>query len=128
MPRKTSFPIDPEKLRKEIEKRNMPLREVSYEVGASADYMSGVLKTGRISPQVAELMKLKFNLPYEDYKPEQTAPRALETPERVNGQMQFQPQITIDYKQLYMIIYAAAKNALKDANKEDEEAKDGTED
>lgn len=113
--------IDGEKLRFELNKRDLRLGTVSEELGHKSDYMAGIIKTGKMTEATAKMLDRFYNIQLKDI----LAPTELETPEQVPGQMAF-GQTGINYKNLQDVIYNAVLQAIKDSRKEPK--KDGTED
>lgn len=111
--------IDGEKLRMELNRRDLRLAIVSDELGHNPDYMAGIIKTGKMTEATARMLEKLYNIQLKDI----LAPQELETPEQVPGQITFGQAPMINYSVLQDIIYAAVRNALKDAK----EAEHGTE-
>lgn len=106
--------IDGEKLRLELNKRDLRLGTVSEELGHNSDYMTGIIKTGKMTEATAKMLERFYNIQLKDI----LAPQELETPEQVPGQIAFGQAAPINYATLQDTIYSAVLQAIKDARKE----------
>lgn len=108
--------IDPEKLRKEIKKRNMKHQDVSETCLYSKSYTTWVLRRGEASVRYVDYLQKKLNITYDDIKPEEPKPE----PEQISFQVvqEAQPEVIkqdLDWKKLYQTIYVATLRAFKAA-------------
>ena len=121
MSRAITRKIDGERLRLELNMRNLKLNVVSDELGHNPDYMTGIIKTGKMTEATAKMLERLYNIQLKDIE---IPDSRLETPEQVPGQMKFGDPAPINYSKLQEVIYAAVMKAMKDAKEEN----DGTED
>lgn len=68
--------INTEALRRALEKRNLDLSSASRACRKGTSYLSNVLRKGKISGSVAELLMFKFNIPESEYVLNTTAPQS----------------------------------------------------
>lgn len=100
--------IDPEKLTREFEKRNLMMKAVSRELGYNEDYFAGCRQRCKISKSAAMSLQNKYNIRVEEYEAREEPPAPkLETTAA-------QP-VEIDYTKLYNVIYEAVYSAVKKA-------------
>ena len=64
---KSNLDIYPEKLKAEIKKRGLDMKEVSVEIGRSFNYLSSCCHAGDINQQSVLLLDKLFNIPKETY-------------------------------------------------------------
>lgn len=64
---KSNLDIYPEKLKAEIKKRGLGMKEVSVEIGRSSNYLSSCCNAGDINQQSVLLLDKLFNIPKETY-------------------------------------------------------------
>lgn len=123
MSRAITRPIDGEKLRYEMNRRDLKLANVSIELGHKSDYMAGIIKSGKLTDATAVMLERLYNIRMEDIR----VP-AYETPEQIPGQTAFDLNANqISEKKLEQIIYNALMRAYNDIQRGDEN-NDGTED
>lgn len=118
-----NYPIDCEKLKKELTRRGLTLAEASREIGRASSYLNHHTNEGYTNKSTIMILEKMFNLSYDAYKlevPEQK-PEQLETPEdQLKGQMTFQlPTMTKD--EFWKVIYTATYEAMKKAINEEKE-------
>lgn len=123
MSRATTRQIDGEKLRYEMNRRDLKLANVSIELGHKSDYMTGIIKSGKLTDATAVMLERLYNIRMEDIR----IP-AYETPEQIPGQTAFDLNTNqISEKKLEQIIYSALMRAYDDIKRGDGN-NDGTED
>jgi len=104
--------IDPDKLTKEFEKRNLMKGDVSEEMGHNRNYFADIIRRGTIpKPAVVFLMK-NYNISPEEYTPDEK--KAEEHPEKKQKPEEVFLKDMTD-KQAYRLIYSAVYHAVKRA-------------
>ena len=115
-----TFPIDEEKLRKEITRRGMTLAEASKAIGRGCSYLNHHLSNGHTNMPTIMILEKIFNLPYDAYKldiPEPEPVQPEESEKELPGQMVFQlPNMNKNdlWKLIYTAVYEATKKALEE--------------
>ena len=66
-------PIDSKKFKEQLKKRNLTMAEASREIGMSNSYLQRSVKEKCIQVIAINALENKFQLKYEDYKPEKQA-------------------------------------------------------
>lgn len=97
--------VNPDKLSRELEKRNLTKTIASREIGFCDSYISQVMQRGVISKVAARALENTYNIRLVDYELKETAPVAPPTP----------VQLELDYVKLRNIIYEAVYSAVKKA-------------
>ena len=105
--KKEMYPVDKDKLLKQLEKRNLTAKEVSLELGYNKFFISNCVNRGQINIPGAKSLEKFFNIKPEDYAPDPE----VETIEAVEEVREI--EITIDYDRLEKAIYAAVYQAIK---------------
>lgn len=101
------YHVNPDKLSRELEKRNLKMSVASREIGFSDSYFTNVMKRGVISRAAAKALENAYNIRLADYKLEKAAPEPVAPPAPV--------QFELDYVRLRNIIYEAVYSAVKKA-------------
>ena len=115
-----TFPIDGEKLRKEITRRGMTLSEASKLIGRGCSFLNHHLSAGYTNMPTILILEKAFNLPYDAYKPDIPEPEPeppKEHEDELPGQMVFQlPNMNKNdlWKLIYTAVYEATKKALEE--------------
>lgn len=68
-----TLPIDSKKFKEQLKKRNLTMAEASREIGMSNSYLQRSVKEKCIQVIAINALENKFQLKYEDYKPEKQA-------------------------------------------------------
>ena len=108
--------IDGKKLRRELEMRDVTLKDAAETCGFEASYMSRACRVNRISQPGINLLYINYHIPYDNYKVEEEPEvEVVEEPvETVDTKVAF----TLDEeaaKELYKVIYSAVYEAVKKA-------------
>lgn len=120
MSKSNRIKIDGEALRRELEKRNLSMTDVSKELGFAKSYISKVINLNLCNVPTMKLLEVTYNIKPENYEYKEPEPETepisieeLETEEIVSQ---------IDYKEFYKTIYGAVYHAMQDVlnNKEEE--------
>lgn len=107
MTRTPTKKIDGESLRKELEQRNLQLKQTSLDIKKSSSYLSGVISKGVIDPTVLLLLESKYNIKYDDIK--------LREPKNEQKIEQMQLVIDSDQQKTIEIDYDKLANAIVNA-------------
>ena len=99
----TVIQIDPDKLTKEFEKRNLIKGDVSEAMGHNRNYMSDTIRRKTISKHTVVFLHKNYNIDLKDYEVIQEEKRE----ERALKDM--------TDKQMYRLIYSAVYHAVKKA-------------
>lgn len=101
--------IDPDKLTKEFEKRNLIKGDVSEAMGHNRNYMADTIRRKTISKHAVVFLHKNYNIDLKDYEVIQEEKRE-ENPKREEV---FLKDMTD--KQIYRLIYSAVYHAVKKA-------------
>lgn len=71
---KTVIKIDGDKLRRELEKRNLTQQAASRELGFGGNFISNAARRGSVSKSAMKSIELAFNISPEDIAPAEPAP------------------------------------------------------
>ena len=117
-----TWPIDPEKLLRELNRRGLTPAQASRELGCSDSWLKHHLQSGTTTLQVIKSLESHYNLKYEAYKaeiPEESIMEDMETPEApIPGQLVFGMPEDVNAARLYRIFYSAMRKALQDDREE----------
>ena len=103
--------INPEKLIEELKKRGLTHNRVSEELGYNRNYITGVLKAGRMGRGARKTLEVLYNIKPEDIAPEKE--HAEEPQEPAEG---LQGTFTEEFwGRLYKTMYAAVYEAVRKA-------------
>ena len=124
-----TWPIDSEKLLRELNRRGLTPAQASRELGCSDSWLKHHLQSGTTTLQVIKSLESHYNLKYDAYKaeiPEEKIMDDLETPETpIPGQLVFGMPEDLSANKLYQIFYAAMRKALQDDREESTEKEAG---
>ena len=100
-----TIPINGDKLRAEIYKRNYSLSSAGAEIGFSENFFVKNCKLNRLSQSHIIVIEKVLGIPFEAYKatPEPELPNVKTVP------------APLDYERLYKVIYSAVYEAVKKA-------------
>ena len=101
--------IDPDKLTKEFEKRNLIKGDVSEAMGHNRNYMSDTIRRKTISKHAVVFLHKNYNIDLKDYEAVQEEKRE----ERHKREERVLKDMTD--KQMYQLIYSAVYHAVKKA-------------
>ena len=101
--------IDPDKLTKEFEKRNLIKGDVSEEMGHNRNYISDVVRRKTIPRHAVVFLHKNYNIELKDYEAVQEEKRE-ERPKREERALK-----DMTDKQMYQLIYSAVYHAVKKA-------------
>lgn len=101
------YRINPDKLSRELEKRNLTRVAASREIGFSDAYFANVMRKGVISKAAAKALDNAYNIRLADYKLEEVPLEPVAHPAPI--------QLELDYVRLRNIIYEAVYSAVKKA-------------
>ena len=101
--------IDPDKLTKEFEKRNLIKGDVSEAMGHNRNYMSDTIRKKTISKHAVVFLHKYYNIDLKDYEAVQEEKRE----ERHKREERVLKDMTD--KQMYQLIYSAVYHAVKKA-------------
>ena len=101
--------IDPDKLTKEFEKRNLIKGDVSEEMGHNRNYISDVVRRKTIPRHAVVFLHKNYNIELKDYEAVQEEKRE----ERSKREERVLKDMTD--KQMYQLIYSAVYHAVKKA-------------
>lgn len=101
--------IDPDKLTKEFEKRNLIKGDVSEEMGHNRNYISDVVRRKTISRHAVVFLHKNYNIELKDYEAVQEEKKA-DKSKREERAMK-----DMTDKQMYQLIYSAVYHAVKKA-------------
>jgi hypothetical protein len=101
--------IDPDKLTKEFEKRNLIKGDVSEAMGHNRNYMSDTIRRKTISKHAVVFLHKNYNIDLKDYEVIQEGKRE----ENPKPEEVFLKDMTD--KQAYRLIYSAVYHAVKKA-------------
>ena len=104
------YEIDGVKLREELKKRNLTGKQVETECGFGISVINHYIRDNRISKMAVEILRMKYNILFDDYKIDEVKP---ESP--VTEVVQVSSINEDDWKQLYKVIYSATYEAMKRA-------------
>ena len=99
--------IDSEKIRKELKRRGLNMRQASLEMGRSAGYLKTTLSKGIISVSSMMLIEHMYGIKQADVEIKKA--EEVKEPEK---------QPDIDYDKIYEVIYTAVYHAVKQAWKD----------
>ena len=101
------YKVDPDKLHRELQKRNLEGKSVSLKLGYNKDYFAQVFNRGQISKVAAIALENLFDIRLEEYQA--TERTDMNTP----AQLPSFPEI--DYEKLGQVIYESVYQAVKKA-------------
>ena len=101
--------IDPDKLTKEFEKKNLIKGDVSEAMGHNRNYMSDTIRRKTISKHAVVFLHKNYNIDLKDYEAVQEEKRE----ERHKREERVLKDMTD--KQMYQLIYSAVYHAVKKA-------------
>lgn len=109
-----SVDIYGDKLRAELEKRHLRLREASRELGFSEDHLSKCLNKNRAPIAMLKSLEMRYNIKYDDIVvPDRPVEPA--APEPVPDTISEVQAPELDIKALYQVIYKACFRAFREA-------------
>lgn len=107
MARNRSKPISSEKLKLELSRRGVGIIEAALQMGYTQTAVRNAINASRISNQMLILLQSKFQISYEDIKPDCTA-----IPEK-QQQISFVVLTEEIKNELYQIAYSACNAAFE---------------
>ena len=120
--KKQTWPIDPGRLLRELNRRGLTPAQASRELGCSDSWLRNHLQSGTTTLQAIKALESRYNLPYDAYKmeiPEESIMEDMETPEApIPGQLVFGMPEDVSAARLYRIFYSAIRKALQDDREE----------
>lgn len=99
--------VDSEKMRNELKRRGLNMRQVSLEMGRSTGYLKTTLAKGVISIPSIKLIERMYGIKQEDIEIKKEVEK-VEEPKKEE----------LDFDKIYEVIYTAVYHAVKQAWKE----------
>jgi len=121
---RTTIAIDPEKLRRELAKRQLGIKLASLELGYSHSTLGNTIKFGIMTTAMAKALELAYNIRQEDIVYREPEPVAEKKPEQTRITEHAAEEVKQETHQVDVTqIYHAVKSAFSDAIREAEEEK-----
>ena len=112
--RATTVYIDGERLRAELEKRQLKQTIVSCQIGYEASYLNKCITFNKIARPAINLLQINYGISFDDYKrieEETKEPQMVEVVQQIGFSEEEQ---RILYKIIYSAVYEAMKRALSE--------------
>ena len=109
MSRAITKKIDGERLRLELNRRDLRMPVGSVGLGHSSEYIAGVIKSGRMTEATGKMLEKLYNIPVKDLEVPEEGAKEKSLP----GQLSFGSG-QINYDKLFEVVKEAVKEAVKE--------------
>ena len=108
---KTVVKIDGDKLRRELEKRNLTQQAASRELGFAGNFISNAVRRGSVSKSAMKAIELAFNISQEDIEPAQ--PQQEPKPQPQPQQIEMDMPAGLTYQEVALAVAEGIRAAFE---------------